>query len=404
VVGVARRDLSASFATEMREGILKGGGVSDDDPTLEALINRVKYFATNFDDDLGFETLRLFLVNLDEEFGTRGNRLFYLAVAPDYFADIVRRLDAHDMVSPNGDVDRWTRVIIEKPFGTDLESARRLNDEINAVLSEDQIFSIDHYLGKERVQNILVLRFANGTFEPLWNRNYIDHVEITAAESIGIEGRGPFYERAGAVRDVLQNHVMEVLSFIAMEPPDSFEAGAVRNEKLKVWHSIKSIPLENAVRGQYGRGEVDGKDVVGYRQEDRVDPESNTETFSAIRIEIDNWRWAGVPFYLRAGKRLEKRSTEVSIVFRQPPADLFQNNSSGKGLESNVLAIRIQPDEGISHRFGAKLPGLTTNVSQVDMRFSYADTFGKTSANGYERLFVRCHIGRRDTVCTSGWC
>jgi glucose-6-phosphate 1-dehydrogenase len=250
VVGVARRDLSASFAPEMREGILNGGGVSDDDPRLEAFINRVKYFATNFDDDLGFETLRLFLVNLDEEFGTRGNRLFYLAVAPDYFTDIVRRLDAHDMASPNGDVANWTRVIIEKPFGTDLESARKLNDEINAVLSEEQIFRIDHYLGKETVQNILVLRFANGTFEPLWNRNYIDHVEITAAESIGIEGRGPFYERAGAVRDVLQNHVMEVLSFVAMEPPDSFEAGAVRNEKLKVWRSIKSIPLENAVRGQ----------------------------------------------------------------------------------------------------------------------------------------------------------
>jgi glucose-6-phosphate 1-dehydrogenase len=326
VVGVARRDLSASFALEMREGILNGGGVSDDDPRLEAFINRVKYFATNFDDDLGFETLRLFLVNLDEEFGTRGNRLFYLAVAPDYFADIVRRLDAHDMASPNGDVANWTRVIIEKPFGTELESARKLNDEINAVLSEEQIFRIDHYLGKETVQNILVLRFANGTFEPLWNRNYIDHVEITAAESIGIEGRGPFYERAGAVRDVLQNHVMEVLWF-------------VRNEKLKVWRSIKSIPLENAVRGQYGPGEVDGKHVVGYRQEDRVDPESNTETFGAIRIEIDNWRWAGVPFYLRAGKRLEKRLTEVSIVFKQPPTDLFQNNSSGQGLESNVLAI-----------------------------------------------------------------
>jgi glucose-6-phosphate 1-dehydrogenase len=297
------------------------------------------------------------------------------------------------MASPNGDVANWTRVIIEKPFGTDFESARKLNDEINAVLSEEQIFRIDHYLGKETVQNILVLRFANGTFEPLWNRNYIDRVEITAAESIGIDGRGPFYERAGAVRDVLQNHVMEVLSFVAMEPPDSFEAGAVRNEKLKVWRSIKSIPLENAVRGQYGPGEVDGKHVVGYRQEDRVDAESNTETFGAIRSEIDNWRWAGVPFYLRAGKRLEKRLTEVSIVFKQPPTDLFQNNSSGRGLESNVLAIRIQPDEGISHQFGAKVPGLTTNVSQVDMRFSYADAFGKSSANGYERLLFDAILG-----------
>ena len=274
------------------------------------------------------------MANLDQEFGTRGNRLFYLAVAPEYFAGIVRRLDAHDMASPNEDVDSWMRVIIEKPFGTDLESARKLNDEINTVLSEDQIFRIDHYLGKETVQNILVLRFANGTFEPLWNRNYIDHVEITAAESIGIENRGPFYEKAGAVRDVLQNHVMEVLSFVAMEPPDSFEAGAVRSERLKVWRSMKAIPIENAVRGQYGPGEVDGKHVIGYRWEDRVDPESDTETFAAVRLEIDNWRWAGVPFYLRAGKRLDKRLTEVNIVFKQPPTDLFQTSSGGQRLES----------------------------------------------------------------------
>jgi glucose-6-phosphate 1-dehydrogenase len=260
-------------------------------------------------------------------------------------------------------------------------------------LSEDQIFRIDHYLGKETVQNILVLRFANGTFEPLWNRNYIDHVEITAAESIGIEGRGPFYEKAGAVRDVLQNHVMEVLSFVAMEPPDSFEAGAVRSEKLKVWRSIKAIPIENAVRGQYGPGEVDGKHVIGYRREDRVDPESDTETFAAVRLEIDNWRWAGVPFYLRAGKRLERRLTEVNIVFKQPPTDLFQTSSSGQRLESNVLTIRIQPDEGISHTFGTKVPGPTTTVSQVDMRFSYADAFGETSANGYERLLFDAMLG-----------
>jgi glucose-6-phosphate 1-dehydrogenase len=393
VVGVARRDLSASFPLEMRNGILKGGGVSDDDPNLEAFINRVRYFATNFDDDLGFDALRSFLANLDQEFGTRGNRLFYLAVAPEYFAGIVRRLDAHDMASPNEDVDSWMRVIIEKPFGTDLESARKLNDEINTFLSEDQIFRIDHYLGKETVQNILVLRFANGTFEPLWNRNYIDHVEITAAESIGIEGRGPFYEKAGAVRDVLQNHVMEVLSFVAMEPPDSFEAGAVRSEKLKVWRSIKAIPIENAVRGQYGPGEVDGKHVIGYRREDRVDPESDTETFAAVRLEIDNWRWAGVPFYLRAGKRLERRLTEVNIVFKQPPTDLFQTSSSGQRLESNVLTIRIQPDEGISHTFGTKVPGPTTTVSQVDMRFSYADAFGETSANGYERLLFDAMLG-----------
>src|SRR6202789_525398 len=306
VVGVARRNLSASFSIQMRDGILNGGGVSHDDPQLDAFINRVKYFAANFDDPLGFESLRSFLADLDEEFGTRGNRLFYLAVAPEYFAGIVRRLDFHGMTSPNRNIDFWTPWVIEKPFGADLESARKLNDEINAALPEEKIFRIDHYLGKETVQNILILRFANETFEPLWNRNYIDHVEITAAESIGIEGRGPFYEKAGVVRNVLQNHVMEVLSFVAMEPPDSFEAGAVRNEKLKVWRSIKAIPVENAVRGQYGPGEVDGSYVIGYRREDRVDPESDTDTFAAVRLEIDNWRWAGVPFYLRAGKRLKR--------------------------------------------------------------------------------------------------
>ena len=393
VVGVARRNLSASFSIQMRDGILNGGGVSHDDPQLDAFINRVKYFAANFDDPLGFESLRSFLADLDEEFGTRGNRLFYLAVAPEYFAGIVRRLDFHGMTSPNRNIDFWTRVVIEKPFGADLESARKLNDEINAALPEEKIFRIDHYLGKETVQNILILRFANETFEPLWNRNYIDHVEITAAETIGIEGRGPFSEKAGVVRDVLQNHVMEVLSFVAMEPPDSFEAGAVRNEKLKVWRSIKAIPVENAVRGQYGPGEVDGSYVIGYRREDRVDPESDTDTFAAVRLEIDNWRWAGVPFYLRAGKRLKKRMTEVNIVFKKPPTDLFQASSSGQQLESNVLTIRIQPDEGISHTFGTKVPGPTTNVSQVDMRFSYADAFGKTSANGYERLLLDAMLG-----------
>src|SRR5271163_364639 len=283
VVGVARRDLSSTFGPDMQDGILKGGGVETNDPKLKPFMDKVQYFATNFDDDAGFEKLKAYLSELDGKFKTKGNRLFYLAVAPEFFADIIARLGKHGMVaSAASNGGPWVRVIIEKPFGTDLESARTLNDEVNAVLSEDQIFRIDHYLGKETVQNILVFRFGNGIFEPIWNRNFIDHVEITGAESIGIEGRGPFYEKAGAVRDVLQNHVMEVLSFVAMEPPDSFEASAVRNEKLKVWRSIRAIPIENAVRGQYGPGEVDGKFVIGYRQEERVDPESDTETFAAV--------------------------------------------------------------------------------------------------------------------------
>ncbi len=391
VVGVARRDLSATFAPDMQDGILKGGGVEESDPKLKPFVDRVKYFATNFDDDAGFEKLKSYLAELDGQLGTKGNRLFYLAVAPEFFADIIERLGKHGMTQSTD--QSWVRVIIEKPFGTDLESAKKLNTDIQSVLSENQIFRIDHYLGKETVQNILVFRFGNGIFEPIWNRNYIDHIEITGAESIGIEGRGPFYEAAGATRDILQNHMMEVLSFVAMEPPDSFEAGAVRTEKLKVWRAIEPVPVENTVRGQYGPGEVDGQDVIGYRQEDRVSPESQTETFAALRLEIENWRWAGVPFYLRAGKRLAKRVTEVTVVFKNPPLHLFKSTGSDDKISPNVISMRIQPDEGIALQFGAKVPGPTTNVRQVEMNFSYATEFGKSSANGYERLLLDAMLG-----------
>ena len=243
------------------------------------------------------------------------------------------------------------------------------------------------------MQNILVFRFGNGIFEPIWNRNYIDRVEITAAESIGIEGRGPFYEKAGALRDVLQNHVMEVLSFVAMEPPDSFESEAVRTEKLKVWRAIQPIPVEDTVRGQYGPGEVDGQKVVGYREEDRVAPESSTETYAAMKLQIENWRWAGVPIYIRAGKRLAKRVTEVTVTFKQPPLHLFKSNDPTGQVKANTLKMRIQPDEGISLTFGAKVPGPTTNVKRVEMHFSYAEAFGKSSANGYERLLLDAMLG-----------
>ncbi len=391
VVGVARRDISATFAPDMQDGILKGGGVDSGDSKLKPFMDRVKYFATNFDDDNGFEGLKAFLAELDGKFGTKGNRLFYLAVAPEFFADIAQRLAKHGMTQAGE--GQFVNVIIEKPFGVDLESAKKLNDEINAVLGEDQIFRIDHYLGKETVQNILVFRFANGIFEPVWNRNFVDHVEITAAESIGIEGRGPFYETAGALRDVLQNHVMEVLSFVAMEPPDNFEADAVRTEKLKVWRAIEPVPVENTVRGQYAPGDVDGQKVIGYRQEDRVNPESATETFAAMKLSIENWRWAGVPFYIRAGKRLAKRVTEVTVTFKQPPLHLFKANQADSQVFPNVLKMRIQPDEGITLIFGAKIPGPTTNVKPVEMHFSYADAFGKSSANGYERLLLDAMLG-----------
>jgi glucose-6-phosphate 1-dehydrogenase len=391
VVGVARRPLQDEFRKDMRDGILQFGGVKEGEAKLDDFMGKVSYHAMNFDDPKGYGELKSLLESIDQKQGIKGNRLFYLATAPEYFADIIEQLGAHSMAKPErGKV----HIIIEKPFGHDLTSARQLNDEVNKVFAEDQIFRIDHYLGKETVQNILVFRFANGIFEPVWNRNFVDHVQITAAEDIGIEGRGPFYEKAGALRDVVQNHVMELLSFVALEPPVSFEADAMRREKVKVWRSIQAIHPLDAVRGQYGPGKTDGKDVKGYRQEERVDPNSGTETYAALKIGIENWRWAGVPFYLRAGKRLAKRATEITIQFKQPPQLLFKNQSGAcRELQPNLITMRIQPDEGISLRFGAKVPSPNMEVCPVNMNFSYADAFGKSSANGYERLLLDAMLG-----------
>jgi glucose-6-phosphate 1-dehydrogenase len=393
VVGVARRPLQGEFVDDMREGIIKGGGVDANDPKLREFLGKVNYQAMNFDDPDGYVRLKALLETLDKKYGTDGHRLFYLATAPEYFSEIVHQLGAHGMAkSDTGAV----RCIIEKPFGHDLQSARELNDEINEVMSEDQIFRIDHYLGKETVQNILVFRFANGIFEPIWNRNFIDHVQITAAESIGIEGRGPFYEKAGALRDVVQNHVMELLSFVAMEPPVTFFAEPIRTEKVKVWKAIQPIKMEDTVRGQYGAGIIDGKPVIGYRQEDRVNPKSNTETFAAMRFQIENWRWAGVPFYVRAGKRLAKRFTEITIQFKQPPTMLFKDNvgtSKCGEIQPNIISMRIQPDAGISLRFAAKVPGPSMQSCPVVMDFDYAAAFGVSSANGYERLLLDAMMG-----------
>ena len=398
VVGVARRPMEQTFGPEMKEGIEAGGGVDAADPKLDPFVSRISYYSMNFDDTKGYDGLKQHLAQIDQQQGTRGNRLFYFATAPEYFSDIIKFLGEHGMNHPQPDGDGrapWVRVIIEKPFGHDLESARALNDEVNKVFNEDQVFRIDHYLGKETVQNILVFRFANGIFENVWNRNYIDHIEITAAESIGIEGRGPFYEKAGALRDVVQNHVMQLLSFVAMEPPISFAAQAVRSEKLKVFRAIKPIHFADTVRGQYGPGMVDGKPVPGYREEDRVHPRSQTETYAALRLEIENWRWAGVPIYIRAGKRLAKRVTEITIQFKQPPLMLFKD-TEGKymeGMKSNVISMRIQPDEGIALRFEAKVPGPSMHLSPVDMDFCYSSAFGVSSANGYERLLLDAMLG-----------
>jgi glucose-6-phosphate 1-dehydrogenase len=395
VLGVARRPLETTFTADMQEGIVGGGGVEEADPKLAPFMERVQYYAMNFDDDAGYDGLKKKLAEMDEKFHTQGNRLFYLAVAPEYFSDIISFLGKHEMNNALEGDGHFVRIVIEKPFGHDLASARALNDEVNKVFDESQIFRIDHYLGKETVQNILVFRFANGIFEPVWNRNYIDHVEITAAESIGIEGRGPFYEQAGALRDVVQNHVMELLSFVAMEPPISFDADAVRGEKVKVWRAIQPIHPADTVRGQYGPGNVGGKPVIGYRQEDRVHPRSQTETYAALRLEIENWRWAGVPFYIRAGKRLAKRVTEITIQFKQPPLSLFKDSegTGAEGIKPNVISMRIQPDEGIALRFAAKVPGPNMSMSSVNMNFSYADAFGASSANGYERLLLDAMLG-----------
>jgi glucose-6-phosphate 1-dehydrogenase len=394
IVGVARRPLGAEFAEDMRAGIIEFGGVDAGETKLDNFAKKISYFPLRFDVLEDYAGLKTELERIAVEKGVGGRRLYYLATAPEHFAPIIENLGAQGMAQP----ERGTAaVVIEKPFGHDLESARALNFQVNAVFREDQVFRIDHYLGKETVQNILVFRFANGIFEPIWNRNYIDHVQITVAETLGVEGRGPFYEKAGALRDVVQNHVMELVSLVALEPPSSFEAESVRREKLKVWRAIPSIPILDVVRGQYGAGQIDGQDVVSYREESRVSPESGAETYAAARVEIENWRWAGVPFYLRAGKRMQKRATEISIQFKQPPLLIFDRLASRavcQVIKPNLLTIRIQPDEGIALRFGAKVPTtMEMDVCPVNMDFDYAEAFGKSSANGYERLLLDAMLG-----------
>jgi glucose-6-phosphate 1-dehydrogenase len=394
IVGVARRPLGDEFAADMRAGIVEFGGVDVSDSELDDFVSRISYFPLNFDDPTHYAKLKAELDRIAAEKGIGPDRLFYLATAPEFFAGIVENLGVQGMAQPG---KGRVAVVIEKPFGHDLDSARELNHQVNAVFSESQVFRIDHYLGKETVQNLLVFRFANGIFEPIWKRNYIDHVQITVAETLGVEGRGPFYEKAGALRDIVQNHMMELLALVALEPPSSFEAESVRREKLKVWQAIPSIPILNTVRGQYGPGIVNGEHVIGYRDEERVNPESGTETYAALRLTIENWRWAGVPFFLRAGKRMKKRATEISIQFKQPPLLIFNRIASTgpcSEIQPNLLTIRIQPDEGIALRFGAKVPTSSQMaVCPVNMDFDYESAFGKSSANGYERLLLDAMLG-----------
>ena len=365
-----------------------------DDSVWEAFASRITYHRGTFDDPLLYEGLAARLDALDEERGTQGNRLYYLATQPSAFAEIIAGLGRVGLDHEQHGAG-WRRIVIEKPFGRDLTSAIRLNREVGKVFRESQVYRIDHYLGKETVRNILVFRFGNGIFEPIWHRRYVDHVQITVAESIGVEARGSFYEEAGASRDFLQNHLMQLLALVAMEPPATFDADALRDEKVKVLRAMEPMAprdvAASVVRGQYGPGWVAGEPVAGYRAEPEVDPESETETYVAARLFIDDWRWAGVPFYLRAGKRLPKRATEIAIRFKEVPHALFKESNADP--EANLLALRIQPDEGILLRFAAKVPGLGLDVRSVNMDFTYGSAFSVDSPDAYETLILDALLG-----------
>jgi len=394
VVGVARHDMNAErFRSEMRSGL--GDAVGTIRPaSWEQIERRLHYLRGDVEEPDTYRRLAEVLSGLDRESGTGGNYLHYLATAPSHFATIVRQLGLAGLTRE--EAGRWRRVIIEKPFGRDLATARALNAAIAQTLRERQIYRIDHYLGKETVQNILAFRFSNGIFEPIWNRRYIDHVQVTAAESAGVERRGVYYEQAGALRDMVPNHLFQLLSLTAMEPPVSFAADAVRDEQAKILHAITPYSpeevLTRTVRGQYGEGDVNGERVRAYRAEPNVSPDSNIETFAALKLYIDNWRWADVPFYVRTGKRLRARMTEIAIQFKRAPFRLFRDTSVDH-LSPNRLALHLQPDEGNSLSFGAKVPGPQMRLGAVDMSFEYADWFGTTPSTGYERLLHDAMMG-----------
>jgi glucose-6-phosphate 1-dehydrogenase len=405
VIGFARREKSdEDFRKEMEEATRKFSRQAVRDEIWKGFGQSLYYHQSEFGDESGYKKLAERLDKIDKERGTRGNRLFYLAVAPDQFEPIIKNLKAAGLNEARD--GSWARAIVEKPFGTDLATARELNRVVSHSFAENQTYRIDHFLGKETAQNILVLRFANAIFEPLWNTRYIDHVQITAAETLGVEGRAGYYEGAGALRDMVQNHLLQLLCLVAMEAPTDLRADSVRDEKVKVVRSLrryssKDIATE-VVRGQYGEGAIAGKPATAYRQEKNVDPKSMTETFVALRLNIDNWRWADVPIYMRVGKRLPKSGTEMSIHFKKAPAVLF--NKEMTALDENVLVIRIQPDEGISLRMQAKIPGTTFRIEPVKMDFHYGTSFGKASPEAYERLLLDAMSGdatlfaRRDEV------
>jgi len=410
IVGFARREMNDEQFREKISAEIRQYLTNSFDPQLWAqIVDRLYYVFGHFEDDQAYQRLQQRLVQIDQEHKTQGNYVHYLATAPEYFSPVVQSLYRAGLTrEQNG---QWRRVVIEKPFGSDLDSARALNRELAQFLEERQIYRIDHYLGKETVQNILVFRFSNGIFEPIWNRRYIDHVQITVSEDIGVEQRGGYYEGAGALRDMVPNHIFQLITLTAMEPPISFEADAVRDEQAKILRAIQPLTaeevLKRTVRGQYGEGNVKGQRVPGYRSEQRVAPDSRTETFVALKILIDNWRWSDVPFYLRTGKYLPRRLTEISIQFKKAPLILFRKTPVSQ-LTTNRLVLHLHPDEGISLRFGAKVPGPLMNLGPVDMSFNYADTFGSTPSTGYERLLYDCMTGdatlfQRADMVEAGW-
>jgi glucose-6-phosphate 1-dehydrogenase len=392
IVGVARRDWSHDyFREQMRKGLEEYAQGVGAEELWQDFAQGLFYCSADMDDPKSYQKLNALLTELDEKRGTRGNRVFYLAVSPKFFPEAIMQLGQAGMIK---DPDK-TRLVIEKPFGRDLASCQELNRVVQKVCDERQVYRIDHYLGKETVQNLLVVRFANAIFEPLWNRQYVDHIQITVAESVGVEDRAGYYETAGALRDMLQNHLMQLFCLTAMEPPSQLEADALRNEKVKViqaTHLADTKDLKfSAVRAQYGSGWMKGKPVVGYREEPGVNPQSTTPTYVAMKFFVDNWRWQGVPFYLRTGKRMPKKVSEIAIQFRAVPYLLFK--SAAGQVSPNILTLRIQPNEGIALRFEAKMPGAELRSRSVEMDFAYGKTFGIGGSDAYDRLLIDCMLG-----------
>jgi glucose-6-phosphate 1-dehydrogenase len=408
VIGVARSEMSnEQFRTRMREAIAEFARVQPPSQKVwDRFAQALFYYSGDPADAAIYPGLTEYLRRVEQDRGVGGNRLFYCATPPSLYPPLIKRLGEAGLNRPAEGTNGWVRVVIEKPFGRDLVSARALNQVVGSVFAEEQVYRIDHYLGKETVQNILVFRWANGIFEPLWNRNHVDHVQITVGETIGVEARGAYYEESGALRDMIQNHILQLLCLVAMEPPVTFDADPVRDEKTKVMRAIRPIASDEvdrvAVRGQYGPGFVAGHRVVGYRQEKGVSSESITDTYAALRLQVDNWRWAGVPFFLRTGKRLAKRASEIAVQFRRTPHLVFRRNPEIVA-DPNLLVLRIQPDEGMSLSFGAKLPGPELRIKPVEMDFDYGRAFGGEPPEAYERLLLDAMKGDATLYARGDW-